>query len=142
MLLLGEPEPLGIARLMKTYNFVATILLLCDVLPHVLRLSKLLQSKLMDITFLQAELKMCLDSIQSVRDDVTQGCHFSRAAAECEDVGIQLTATDEENYLHKTGYRHTEILLFHNFKMNTGNLSYIHIEFVITIVLLKQQNSQ
>ena len=99
----GEPEPLGIVRLMKKYSFVASLQLLCDVLPHVVRLSKLLQSKVMDVTFLLAEVKTCLDSIQSLRDNVTEGQHFSQVTAECTAIGIQVAPADEEKFFHATG---------------------------------------
>ena len=55
-----------------------------------MRLSKLLQSKVMDVTFLFAEVKTCLDSVQSLRDNVTEGQHFSQVTAECTGIGVSL----------------------------------------------------
>jgi len=96
---------------MKKYSFVAGVLLLCDVLPHVVRLSKLLQSKDLDVAFVQAKLTHCLSSIQAVRDNIADGVgeSFSAVAAECQDIGIQVSADDQDNFLHRTG----EILLGH-----------------------------
>ena len=39
----GEPETLGMLRTMKTYNFVATLMMLSDVLPVLTCLSRALQ---------------------------------------------------------------------------------------------------
>ena len=41
----GEPEALGMLRIMKTYNFVATLMVLSDVLPVLTCLSRALQTK-------------------------------------------------------------------------------------------------
>ena len=42
----GEAEALGMLRTMKIYNFVATLMMLCDVLPLLTCLSRPLQAKL------------------------------------------------------------------------------------------------
>ena len=41
----GEPEALGMLRTMKTYNFVATLMMLSDVLPVLTCFSRALQTK-------------------------------------------------------------------------------------------------
>ena len=46
----GEPEALGMLRTMKTYNFVATLMMLSDILPVLTCLSRALQAKTADFT--------------------------------------------------------------------------------------------
>ena len=54
----GEPEALGMLRTMKTYNFVATLMMLSDVLPVLNCLSRALQAKTADITLVVSQLTM------------------------------------------------------------------------------------
>ena len=46
----GEPEVLGMLGTLKTYNFVATLMMLSDVLPVLTCLSRALQAKTADFT--------------------------------------------------------------------------------------------
>ena len=52
----GEPEALGMLRTMKTYNFVATLMMLSEVLPVLTCLSRALQAKTADFTLLPRQL--------------------------------------------------------------------------------------
>ena len=52
----GEPEALGMLRAMKTYNFVATLMMLSDVLPVLTCLSRALQTKTADFTLVASQL--------------------------------------------------------------------------------------
>ncbi len=54
----GEPEALGMLRTMKTYNFVATPIMLSDVLPVLTCLSRALQAKTADCTLVSSQLTM------------------------------------------------------------------------------------
>ena len=54
----GEPEALGMLRTMKTYNFVATLMMLSDVLPVLTCLSRALQAKTADFTLVASQLTM------------------------------------------------------------------------------------
>ena len=88
---------------MKTVNFVGSLLLLCDVLPHIVRLSKLLQAKRMDVTFLRGEVETCLSEIQLLRDAPTSGVHFSQFAAECAKIELEIEPGAQEDFLRRTG---------------------------------------
>ena len=126
----GEPEHLGISKLMKRYNCVASVMLLCDVLPFVTRLSKVLQGKSIDVTLLQAELKTCLDAIQSYRvklqprptdqphpgqdnedailpgDDNADGNYFKTTAQACTLIGVEVADNTEADFLKKSCILH------------------------------------
>ena len=52
----GEPEALGMLRTMKTCNFVATLMMLRDVLPVMTCLSRALQAKTADFTLVASQL--------------------------------------------------------------------------------------
>ena len=52
----GEPEALGMLRTMRTYNFVATLMMLSDVLPVLTCLSRALQAKTADFTLVASQL--------------------------------------------------------------------------------------
>ena len=55
----GEPEALGMLRTMKTSNFVATLMMLSDVLPVLTCLSRALQAKRADFTLVASPADLC-----------------------------------------------------------------------------------
>ena len=69
----GEPEALGMLRTMKTYNFVATLMMLSDVLPVLTCLSRALQAKTADFTLVAADQGSPNDQkyLSTVHDTVT-----------------------------------------------------------------------
>ena len=64
----GEPEALGMLRTMKTYNFVATLLMLSDVLPVLTCLSRALQAKTADFTLVVSQLTYVQHSLQQIKE--------------------------------------------------------------------------
>ena len=52
----GERESLGMLMTMKTYNFVATLMMLSDDLPVLTCLSRALQAKTADFTLVASQL--------------------------------------------------------------------------------------
>ena len=63
----GEPEVLGMLRTMKTYNFVATPLMLSDVLPVLTCLSRSLQAKTADFTLVTSQLTYVQHSLLQIK---------------------------------------------------------------------------
>ena len=63
----GEPEALGMLRTMKTYNFVATLMMLSDVLPVLTCLSRALQVKTADFTLVTSQLTYVQHSLQQIK---------------------------------------------------------------------------
>ena len=63
----GEPEVLGMLRTMKTYNFVATLMMLSDVLPVLTCLSRALQAKTADFTLVASQLTYVQHSLQQIK---------------------------------------------------------------------------
>ena len=64
----GEPEALGMLRTMKASNFVATLMMLSDVLPVLTCLSRALQAKLADFTLVASQLTYVHHSIQQIKE--------------------------------------------------------------------------
>ncbi len=64
----GEPEALGMLRTMKTYNFVATLMMLSDVLPVLTSLSRALQAKTADFTLVASQLTYVQHSLQQIKE--------------------------------------------------------------------------
>ena len=64
----GEPEALGMQRTMKTYNFVATLMMLSDVLPVLTCLSRALQAKTADFTLVASQLTYVQHSLQQIKE--------------------------------------------------------------------------
>ena len=52
----GEPEALGIVKVIKTYSFVATLMMPSDVLPILTSLSRALQAKKADFSLIASQL--------------------------------------------------------------------------------------
>ena len=64
----GEPEGIGMLRTMKTYNFVATLMMLSDVLPVLACLSRALQAKTADFTLVASQLTYVQHSLQQIKE--------------------------------------------------------------------------
>ena len=60
----GEPEALGMLRTMKTYNFVATLMMLSDVFPVLTCLSSALQAMRADFTLVASQLTYVQHSLE------------------------------------------------------------------------------
>ena len=65
---IGEPEAPGMLRTMKTFNFVATLMMLSDVLPVLTCLSRALQAKTADFTLVASQLTYVQHSLQQIRN--------------------------------------------------------------------------
>ena len=52
----GEPVAIGLVKIVKSYNFVASLYLFCDVLPHVCKLSLIFQQQEVDLTVVQSQV--------------------------------------------------------------------------------------
>ena len=57
----------GLLHAIKTYNFVATTYLLCDVLPHLTSLSLLFQKEDVDLSVIQPQVTATLSVLKSLR---------------------------------------------------------------------------
>ena len=65
----GEPEALGMLRTMKNIQlFVATLMMLSDVLPVLTCLSRALQAKTADFTLVASQLTYVQRSIQQIKE--------------------------------------------------------------------------
>ena len=68
----GEPEALGMLRTMKTYNFVATLMMLSDVLPVLTCLSRALQAKTADFTLVASQLTYVCPALPTADQGTSQ----------------------------------------------------------------------
>ena len=64
----GESEALGMLRIMKTYNFVATLTMLSGVLPVLTCLSRALQAKTADFTLVASQLTYVQHFLQQIKE--------------------------------------------------------------------------
>ena len=64
----GKPEALGLLRTMKTYNFMATLMMLSDVFPVLACLSRALQAKTADFTLVASQLTYVQHSLQQIKE--------------------------------------------------------------------------
>ena len=71
----GEPEALGMLRTMKTYKFVATLMMLSDILPVLTCLSRALQTKTADFTLVASQLTYVQHSLQQMECPNDQEYH-------------------------------------------------------------------
>ena len=68
----GEPEALGMLRTMKTYNSVATLMMLSDVLPALTCLSRALQAKTADFTLVASQLTYICPALPTADQGTSQ----------------------------------------------------------------------
>ena len=93
----GEPEALGILR---TYNFVATLMMLCDVLPVLTCLSRALQAKTADFTFVASQLTYVQHSLQQIKERPNDQEYLSTVHDTVIDlaIGVVDLETARENF--------------------------------------------
>ena len=96
----GEPEALGMLRTMKTYNFVATLMMLSDVLPVLNCLSRALQAKTADFTLVVSQLTYVQHSLQQIKEGPNDQEYLSTVHDTVTDlaIGIVDLETARENF--------------------------------------------
>ncbi|KAJ8023492.1 hypothetical protein HOLleu_35949 [Holothuria leucospilota] len=72
----ADARALGLNRLVTTYKFTATMLLLCDVLPHINALSKAFQKQDSDYTVVRELVKSTVTTLKSLKE--TDGVNMAR----------------------------------------------------------------
>ena len=96
----GEPEALGMLRTMKTYNFVATLMMLSDVLPVLTCLSRALQAKTADFTLVASQLTYVQHSLQQIKERSNDQEYLSTVHDTVTDlaIGVVDLETARENF--------------------------------------------
>ena len=64
---------IGLVKLVKTYEFIASLYIFCDVLPHICKLSLVFQQKEMDLSVACSQVSATLDCISVYEDNPTPG---------------------------------------------------------------------
>ena len=62
----SDPTALGLTTLCRTYLFVASLMLMSDVLSHVTKLSLLFQREKIDLAQIQPLVLSCIEGIQQL----------------------------------------------------------------------------
>ena len=112
-----ELEHYGISKLMKWYNFVASVMLLCDILPFVTRLSK---GKSIDVTLLLDAIVLSSQTTAKPTekphpgpdngdailpgDDNTDGNYFKTTAQACMLIGVEVADNREADLFEEIRY--------------------------------------
>ena len=65
----GEPVALGLVKSMKCYKFIACLYMTSEVLPHLSRLSRLLQSSDIDLTMIMPSLQAYVSALSSYQSN-------------------------------------------------------------------------
>ena len=96
----GELEALGMLRTMKTYNFVATLMMLIDVLPVLTCLSRALQAKTVDFTLVASQLTYVQHSLQQIKERPNDQEYLSTVHDTVTDlaIGVVDLETARENF--------------------------------------------
>ena len=95
-----EPEALGMLRTIKTYNFVATLMMLSDVLPVLTCLSIALQAKTADFTPVASQLTYVHHSLQQINEHPNDQEYLSTVHDTVTDlaIGVVDLETARENF--------------------------------------------
>ena len=96
-----EAKAIGLSQLILEYRFVCTMLLLCDVLPHITHLSKCFQIETVDYRVIPTMLSSTISSLQQLI--TCDGSNFSSLQSylqklEQADVTVTKQANLAENY--------------------------------------------
>ena len=63
----SEPVAAGLIKMITTYKFLATLYMMCDILPHLARLSCMFQSADIDLSLLQPQVSVTLVKLRQLR---------------------------------------------------------------------------
>ena len=103
-----DARALGLNRLVTTYKFTATMLLLCDVLPHINALSKAFQKKYSDYTVVYELVTSTISTPKFLKE--TDGVNLERLP---EFLAIAKPGpqnpTDEIHFRNNVRRRYTDI---------------------------------
>ena len=80
----GDAKALGLHRLMSEYRFIATMLLMCDALPHVSTLSKCFQYSTCDYSIIPGIISSTIACLKQLKS--TEGRHTSGLPALLEEL--------------------------------------------------------
>ena len=64
----GEALAVGLSKVVKRYNFIAMLYMMCDVLPKVSRLSRVFQLSAIDVSELNSQVKTTTESLEKLID--------------------------------------------------------------------------
>ena len=96
----GEPVALGLAKMIKTYEFVATLYLFSDILPHICRLSLVFQREDVDLALIRPQVNATLTCIAAYTDNLTPS--LSKLDEDLDTslhvLGITVTPTKKVNF--------------------------------------------
>ena len=94
----SDAKAVGLSSLMCHYKFVATLHLLCDVLPHVSYLSKCFQFSDCDYSAIPLMLGSCLNSLkQLISTDGNSLSELPLFLQRAKDAGIDMKMSGSEN---------------------------------------------
>ena len=63
-----EPVAIGLVKVMKHYEFVSCLYLMCEVLPHLSHLSRLFQAEYIQLSMVWPSLNACIKSLTAYKD--------------------------------------------------------------------------
>ena len=101
----GDALALGLSKVVRMYNFIATLYMMCDVLPVITRLSCKLQTASIDLSSLHSLVQCTVQTLQLLRDFTgvrlnSLDADFDDSLSEC---GITVTAELKQQF-HTTVY--------------------------------------
>lgn len=76
----GEPMAIGLVRMIRSHNFVASLYLFCDILPHICWLSLVFQQQNVDLTVIQSQVAAVVDYVSVYENSPTPS--LSKLAAD------------------------------------------------------------
>ena len=85
----GEPVAAGLLNMITQLKFIATLLLLCDILPHLNRLSCMFQSADLDLSLIQPQILATLEKLRHLRD--TPGDYLKSLYSTLKDWNINMS---------------------------------------------------
>ena len=109
----GEPIALGLVKMIKTYNFVASLYLFSDVLPHICRLSKIFQDRQVDLSMIK--LSATLAVIQRYEESPSPSLLHLDSDLDTifKDCDIQVGPTSKENFKANIQSKYIKAVLDH-----------------------------
>lgn len=84
----------GLLKMVKSYKFIATLYMLCDLFPHLPRLSCMFQAADVDLSQIQSQVTVTLTQIRNIRDKGGKNMHNLRSVLTTSLKDWDITPTD------------------------------------------------
>ena len=105
----GCPTAYGLAKALKSYNFVATLYFLSDVLPQLSKLSLVFQAASVDFSLIKPQVSVTIATIK--RFKTVSGPFYKTVDEALKQLDIHFTPENKEAFEHQIAHKYVDTVV-------------------------------